>query len=228
MIRLVDWGFGTASTLRGRRIAITGARGALGQALVKELSQEKGTSIQTLQYGRDWDYDSYDGLEAILRKTDILILAHGSKSENVLMANCKSAISIIEIFMNIREQSTSLLRPEIWYIGSEAELHGTWTDDMRAYTDSKRAFAHYARAYYDCETFLYRHIVPAAFTSRMGRAVVSPLWTARVLLWWVRRGAQYVPVTYTGVAFLNFLRFYFWVKPLTPERRNVSGGLNHV
>ncbi|WKT43823.1 Fatty acid hydroxylase [Fusarium oxysporum f. sp. vasinfectum] len=214
MVRLVDWLFGTATTLRGRRIAMTGARGALGQALLKELSQEKGTSIQTLQFGRDWNYNDYCGLEENLRNTDILVLAHGSKKADVAFkANCESAIAIIDSFMRVREQSRSLLLPEIWYIGSEAELHGAWTDDMRHYTDSKRAFVPFARAYYDDENFIYRHIVPAAFSSGMDQALVSPRWAATLSLWWIRRGARYVPVTYTGMALLNFFRFQYWVKP---------------
>jgi hypothetical protein len=214
MVRLVDWLFGTAVTLRGRRIAITGARGAIGQALVKELSQEKGTSIQTLQFGRDWSFNDYHGLEATLRHTDILILAHGSKTaDEALKANCQSAVAIIDTFIRVREPPRSLLLPEVWYIGSEAELHGAWTDDMRAYTDSKRAFVPFAREYYDNEHVIYRHIVPAAFSSGMGQALVSAGWAAKMSLWWIRRGARYVPVTYTGMAFLNFFLFRYWLRP---------------
>ncbi|KAH7140998.1 hypothetical protein EDB81DRAFT_799281 [Dactylonectria macrodidyma] len=213
MIRLVDWCFGTAVTLRGRRITITGGRGAFGQALLKELGQEKGTSIRTVEFGSDWAYENYHGLEAALRNTDILVLAHGSKGPDAFKANCESAVAIIETFMRVREPPRSLLLPEIWYVGSEAELHGAWTDDMRAYTDSKRAFLPFARAYYNDEKFIYRHIVPAAFSSRMGKALVSANWAAKVALWWIRRGARYVPVTYTGMALLNYFRFQYWVKP---------------
>ncbi|KAF3349693.1 Laccase-1 [Verticillium dahliae VDG2] len=122
----------------GRRITVTGARGALGHALADALGREKGASVP----------------------------------------------------------SSSLLRPEVWYVGSEAELHGAWTEDMRAHTSSKRAFARFARAYCDDDDFTYRHVVPAAFSSAMGPALVA--------LWWIRRGARYVPVPYTGLAFLNF------------------------
>jgi nucleoside-diphosphate-sugar epimerase len=116
MVRVVDWLFGTAVTLRGRRIAITGARGVIGQALTKELSREKGTSVQTLQFGRDWAFNDYRGLEATLRHTDILVLAHGSKkADDALKANCESTVAIIDTFMRIREPPRSLLLPEIWY-----------------------------------------------------------------------------------------------------------------
>lgn len=218
MIRLVDWVFGTAVTLRGRRIVITGARGAFGQALLKELRQEKGTTIQTLQFERDWTFDDYSGLETTLRNTDILVLAHGSKNTNeAFKANCESAVTFIDTFIRTRKPPKSLLLPEVWYVGSEAELHGTWTEGMRAYTDSKRAFASFARAFYDDKRFIYRHIVPAAFSSGMGPAIVSAGWAAKLSLWWIRRGARYVPVTYTGMAVLNYFKFQYWVTPNRPS-----------
>ncbi|KAJ0165184.1 hypothetical protein CTA2_12115 [Colletotrichum tanaceti] len=143
-----------------------------------------------------------------LHNTDVLVLAHGSKNgQHDLEANCASAVAIIDIFRESCGRRKLGLLPEVWYVGSEAELHGAWTSDMQTYTGSKRAFVRHARAFYDEETFNYRHIVPAAFASGMGTGLVSPRWAARVALWWIRRGARYVPVTYTGLAFVNYLRF---------------------
>lgn len=212
MVRIVDWALGTASTLRGRRVAMTGSNGALGKALCRQLRREV-SCIKTLRYGADWSYDDYSGIESILAKTDILILTHGSKSANCLEANCNSAAELIALFKRVRTRSGPELIPEVWYIGSEAEFHGSWTPSMKAYTDSKRAFAQHAKAFYSDDTILYRHIVPAAFYSNMGAAIVSPDWIAKVALWWIRRGAQYVPATYTGFAFLNYFRFMYMVKP---------------
>ena len=84
---------------------------------------------------------------------------------------------------------------------------------MKAYTYSKRSFAEYARGFYDNEDILYRHIVPAAFQSNMGTALVSADWAAKATLWWISRGARYVPVTYTGFALANYFRFMYRVKP---------------
>lgn len=212
MVRLVDWVLGTASTLRGRRVTMTGSSGALGQALCKQLDGEV-SSIKRLRYGRHWSYDDYTGIESVLAATDILVLAHGSKANDAFQANCESAANLIELFKRVRTQSKPELKPEVWYVGSEAELHGSWVDSMKGYTDSKRAFAKFARGFYDDEDIIYRHIVPAAFKSDMGPAIVSADWAAKVALWWIRRGAMYVPVTYTGFAFVNYLRFMYWVKP---------------
>lgn len=212
MVRFVDWILGTASTLRGRRVAMTGSSGALGKALCKQL-QEEVSCIKGLQYGVHWSYDSYAAIEPILVNTDILILAHGSKNKDAFQANCESAATLIGLFKKARTRSKPELKPEVWYIGSEAEFHGSWEDSMKTYTDSKRSFAEYARGFYDDGDILYRHVVPAAFQSNMGAALVSADWAARVSLWWIRRGARYVPVTYTGFALANYFRFMYWVKP---------------
>jgi hypothetical protein len=212
MTRLFDWVAGTAVSLQGRRVALTGSRGSFGQALTKQLLQEKVKCIQPVRFGIDWSYESYSGLKDILANTDILILAHGSKEpKHAIQANCKSAAAIIKLFMLSRREVKVELHPEVWYIGSEAELHGAWTSSMKCYTSSKRAFIPFARACYDDKSFIYRHIVPASFHSGMGPSLATAGWTARVTMWWIRRGARYVPVTYTGIAFANYFRFY-WTK----------------
>ncbi|KAH7120151.1 hypothetical protein B0J13DRAFT_403821, partial [Dactylonectria estremocensis] len=214
MVRLMDWVFGTAVTIRNRRVAMTGSRGALGQALTYQLEKEGAKCIEALRFGVDWNYGDYSALGPLLANTDILILAHGSKDlTHALQANCEASISIIEMFKRCRPSSKVGLLPEVWYVGSEAELHGSLTKHDQAYSDSKRAFVPFALGYYHDDGFMYRHIVPAAFKSRMGPALVSARWTARVTLWWISRGARYVPVTYTGIAFLNYVRFMYWVKP---------------
>jgi hypothetical protein len=219
LVRLVDWFFGTVGTLRGRRVAMTGSRGALGQALSRQLSIKLVKSIQPLRFQNEWSLGDYSRLEPFLIDTDILILAHGSKDDSSANAsNCVSTRAIIELFDSCRRKARPQLLPEVWFVGSEAEIHGSWSQASQGYTESKRAFVPFARSYYDRETFLYRHIVPSAFASPMGPALVSPCWCSGVALWWIRRGARYVPVTYTGLAYVNFFRFFFWVKPQKTSR----------
>lgn len=216
MTRLVDWVLGTAVSLQGRRVAMTGSRGALGQAMLSELVQHRVKEVQSLRFGLEWTHGDYADLIPVLAKTDILILAHGTKDgDDVFQANCHSAVDIIQLFKETRLRSTTTpeVIPEVWYVGSEAEFHGAWSSGMRQYTASKRAFVPFARAYYDDESMVYRHIIPAAFKSNMGDGLATANWTAKTALWWIRRGARYVPVTYTGIAFLNFFRFLFWTKP---------------
>jgi hypothetical protein len=214
LVQLVDWLFGTVGTLRGRRVAMTGSQGALGQALVRQLSLQSVKSIRPLRYDIEWSLGDYPRLKSILIDIDILILACGSKNNSgANESNCVSARTMKELLDSCQLNAELQSLPEVWYVGSEAEIHGSWSQASQSYTESKRSFVPFARYYYDRETFLYRHIVPSAFASSMGPGLVSTRWCSGVALWWIRRGARYVLVTYTGLAYVNFFRFFFWVKP---------------
>ncbi|GIJ90350.1 hypothetical protein Asppvi_009304 [Aspergillus pseudoviridinutans] len=223
MVKVFDWVAGTAYSLRNKRVILTGGSGAFGCAIEKQLLSEGVKDIKKLHFGKDWTHHDVSGVGHLLEKSDILILAHGTKGMDAMDANCNSTMRLIEVFLgrkaadNTRQAKTV---PEIWYVGSEIEVHPAWGNpEMQRYSASKRAFLPYARALYDDPRVIYRHIVPAAFESRMGKAIVSPDWAARVALWWIRRGAYYVPVTYTGLSFLNFFKFLLLVRPCTKAYR---------
>ncbi|PON26664.1 integral membrane protein [Trichoderma gamsii] len=188
-----DWLFGTAYTLKSRRVTMTGASGAFGKALIRELHTESVACIQQLKFGVDWTYTNYDAAIPTLANTDILILAHGSKRHDVLKANCDSAVQLISLFKQHRKSDPNQIAilPEIWYVGSETELHPSFgIQNLQAYSTSKRAFLPHARKLYDDDSILYRHIVPVAFQSTMGSAILSAQWAARTAMWWIRRGAR--------------------------------------
>ena len=213
--RLFDWILGTGHSLRSRRITITGTSGAFGSAMKQKIQNEGVMCIQELKFGMDWTYDDYESTIPTLANTDVLILAHGSKGGDAIKANCESAINLIELFRKHSrpKPSQKMLLPEVWYVGSEAELHPSWGfPTLKAYSRSKRSFLPHARALYDDPSILYRHIVPSAFHSQKGSAIVSAEWAASVAMWWIRRGARYVPVTYTGLAYLNYFKFMYWIK----------------
>ncbi|KAM0321457.1 hypothetical protein ACHAQA_010104 [Verticillium albo-atrum] len=227
-VRMIDWVLDTATTLQGRHVTITGASGALGGAFVNTLKGQV-KSIRTLPHEGGWSLEVHPEIETVLRETDILILSHGTKGADTAMdANCNAAVALIESFRKVRcgRESHVEILPEVWYIGSEAEVHGSWTASMDAYVDSKRAYAAFARAYYNAGDFNYRHIVPAAFSSRMGPGLVSARWVAEWALWSIRRGARYVPVTYTGFAFLGYFRFNYLTTPRRCMDKPYSQKLN--
>jgi NAD(P)-dependent dehydrogenase (short-subunit alcohol dehydrogenase family) len=217
VVKLFDWAAGTAYTLRNKNVAITGGSGAFGTAIQQQLRSEGVRHIRALKFGTHWTHHDFSRVGSALDEADILILAHGTKGPDAMEANCGSTIRLIELFMERRgrrQGRTAKTLPEIWYVGSESELHPAFGGPaMRRYAASKRAFVPYARALYDHPQIVYRHIVPAAFDSPMGKAVVSAEWAASVAMWWIRRGACYVPVSYTGIAYLNFLKFVCWVRP---------------
>ena len=92
-------------------------------------------------------------------QTDILVLAHGSRGEDAWEANYASFVRLGEAM--IEAGRDRLVPPEIWAIGSEAEILG-----MDDYAMSKRQFADYAAANWrGARDVTYRHVVPAAFSS---------------------------------------------------------------
>ncbi|HVS34456.1 MAG TPA: hypothetical protein VMS17_02675 [Gemmataceae bacterium] len=203
--RVFDLLFGTGCRLRGRRVALTGASGAFGEPMRKLLTAA-GARVTPLTFGRDYSYDDYSRLDDVLQETDILVLCHGAKGEQAMQANCDSFVAIIERFRSLTRERRFPV--EVWAVGSEIEFHPTFgVAALRPYLESKRAFARHARGYWRDRTFVYRHIVPAAFRSRMGPGLMSGQTAARTALFFIRRGFRYVPVTYTGIALLNYFKF---------------------
>jgi hypothetical protein len=208
---LFDRIMGTCCQLKGRRVTMTGATGALGAPL-KELLEKEGAIIKTLSFGKDYHYDDYTRLDGRLAETDILVLCHGAKDEQAMDANCNSFVAIIERFKDLA--AGRRLPAEIWAVGSESEIHPAFGNPERlVYQQSKRAFARHARRYYCDRSIVYRHIVPAGYKSRMGWGLISGKTVARASMFLICRGFRYIPVTYTGFAFLNFFKFWLFVNP---------------
>jgi sterol desaturase/sphingolipid hydroxylase (fatty acid hydroxylase superfamily) len=203
---LFDRLMGSACQVRGRRFAMTGASGAFGSAL-KELLERAGAEVTPLKHGVDYTEVDYSGTDTALVGAEVLVLAHGSMSGDAMQANCCSFLALIERF---KEQTRHrLIRGEVWAVGSEIECHPTLrVPRLQAYARSKRAYAREAARLFFDKDVLYRHIVPSSFRSRMGPGLMSGRTAAWGVLWLIRRGFRYVPLTYTGIAFLNFIPFF--------------------
>jgi hypothetical protein len=204
---IFDWIMGTAIDLKGKRIVLTGASGALGGPL-KVLLEKEGAIVTPLKFGMDWNYQDYSKLETLFKNQDILILSHGSKFENAQEANSDSFVTMIELFRSLNKTNEFPL--EVWAVGSEIELHPAFGNKkLQVYLNSKRSFAKHAWNYYWDKSFIYRHICPSSFKSQMGPGLISGTTAAKIMLFFIKRGFTYVPVTYTGFAFLNYFKFYF-------------------
>ena len=215
-VTLFDRLMGTACQVQGRKVALTGASGAFGQAL-RSILEREGAVVTTLKHGVDFlDHDASPASET-LRHAEILVLAHGAKGDAAMSANCDSFVTLIEHFVALREPSLS--PPEIWAVGSEIECHPAFGDPvLQGYKQSKLAFARHARRYYDNRDVIYRHIVPSAFRSAMGPGLISAQLAAQWAYFLIQRGFRYVPVTYTGVALVNYIKFIAFTQPKTTQK----------
>jgi hypothetical protein len=219
---LFDRVMGTACQIRGRTVALTGSSGAFGSAL-KDLLERAGAVVVPLKYGVDYTDADYSGADAALADADILVLAHGAKGDRAMQANCDSFLALIDRYKaHVRPRQVP---GEVWAVGSEIECHPAFgVPELQSYARSKRAYARHAARLMQDREILYRHIVPSAFRSRMGPGLMSGRTAAAIAFWLIRRGFQYVPVTYTGIAFLNYVPFCFrgLIADLQTPRRSRS------
>jgi monoglucosyldiacylglycerol epimerase len=221
-VTVFDRLMGTACQINGRSVALTGASGAFGSAMAALLDRE-GARVTTLKHGVDFTaYDASASDEA-LQETDVLVLCHGAKGEDAMAANCDSFVALIERF-KVLKAVPPLSPSEVWAVGSEIEAHPSFGDPiLKGYRKSKVAYARHARRYYSDRNMIYRHIVPSAFRSKMGPGLISGEVAAEWSLLLIKRGFRYVPVTYTGIALVNYFKFAWFTRPATaPIKQSVG------
>ena len=178
--------------------------------MIEKLTRAGGI-VETAKSGVDFTAGEYTAMRAKLEAADVLVLAHGAKTDDCWNANFVTFRDLTSLFTEIGK--TRLAPPEVWAVGSEVEFHGDMgLDELKAYSASKRAFAAKALDFYRSDALIYRHIVPSSFTSAMGKGAMSAATAASIALFFIRRGFRYVPVTFTGLAVLNYFRFRFFQK----------------
>lgn len=141
---LVDKVMGTALSLRGKKVAVTGASGTLGRALLSELKLA-GARVTALTSSeseifldgepkpiktRSWTVGQEHELVDLLEKTDILILNHGvnvgsARDEQAIHksyeVNAFSQLRLMELFFATVRTNQDIATKEIWLNTSEAE-----------------------------------------------------------------------------------------------------------
>ena len=134
----------------GCRIAVTGASGSLGRALLQELAQQ-GASLVALTSSSEhlllldpagtaipleqvcWQCGQEQELRGLLERVDILVLNHGINQQQLrsrsatalaLEVNALSSWRLLELFAEVAQQSPRPERPkpEVWINTSEAEI----------------------------------------------------------------------------------------------------------
>jgi monoglucosyldiacylglycerol epimerase len=147
-LTLIDKVMGTALSLKGKTIAVTGASGTLGKALLQELhlagakvialsSQSKPVIISSNGEAIElktitWQIGKESELASVLEKVDILILNHGINvygertAEAIALSyqiNTFSSLKLMDLFFETVRSDRDIALKEVWVNTSEAEVN---------------------------------------------------------------------------------------------------------
>jgi monoglucosyldiacylglycerol epimerase len=226
-LTLVDKLLGTALSLKGKRIAVTGASGTLGLALLRQLHLAGAKAIALTSSASEielevagepiqvntiaWQIGQEAELLSQLEKVDILILNHGinvygqrepeaiAKSYEI---NTFSTLRLMELFCQTIKSDRDTVRKEIWVNTSEAEVNPAFSP---LYELSKRAIGDLVTLRRLDAPCVVRKLILGPFKSKLNPAgVMSPEWVAKQILNLARRDVRNIIVTINPLTFILF------------------------
>jgi monoglucosyldiacylglycerol epimerase len=219
---LVDKILGTSLSLKGKTVALTGASGALGQALAAELLQHKAKVValttnpdkltpQTNFKVLCWELGNEEQLKERLQKIDILIINHGvnvynSRTPEAIAAsyevNTFSAVRLMDIFLSTVTGPQDKATKEIWVNTSEAEVSPALSP---LYELSKRTLGNIVTLKRLDSHCVIRKLILGPFKSQLNPyGVMSAQQVARGILFLARRDFRNIVVTINPLTYLLF------------------------
>lgn len=213
-ISLMDKILGTALSLQGKTVAVTGASGAMGQALIAELKKQ-GAEVVPLTSSGSGGVRWQAGAEAehleLLKTIDILILNHGinvygarhpeaiAKSYEV---NAYSVWRWMELFFSTIETNRDRALKEVWVNTSEAEVSPAFSP---LYEMSKRWIGDIITLRRLDAPCIVRKIVLGPFKSKLNPyGVMSPAWVAWAVVALAKRDWRDIIVTINPLTYILF------------------------
>jgi monoglucosyldiacylglycerol epimerase len=217
----VDRLLGTSLALKGKVIAVTGASGTLGQALVDELSQQ-GAKVIAITTKPDVEFDPNVkvipwqlGAEAELlpqlRSVDILIINHGinvhgdrsaAAIELSYEVNTFSALRLTELFFSTVTGANDRATKELWINTSEAEVNPAFSP---LYELSKRALGDAITLRRLDAPCIVRKLVLGPFKSQLNPVgIMSSRWIAWAIVALAKRDVRNIIVTINPITYLLF------------------------
>ncbi|PHJ52894.1 sterol desaturase [Nostoc linckia z18] len=219
---LVDKILGTALSVKGKTVALTGASGALGQALTAELvkcnakvvalttnpeklAEQTGVKVIPWQLGNEAE------LKESLEKIDILIINHGvnvytERTPDAINSsyevNTFSALRLIDIFLATVTGPQAKATKEIWVNTSEAEVSPALSP---LYELSKRALGDIVTLKRLDNNCIIRKLILGPFKSQLNPyGVMSAQQVARVVLFLAKRDLRDIIVTINPLTYVLF------------------------
>jgi len=194
-IKLFDHVAGTGLSFTGRRVALTGASSSFGFQLARGLEAGGAEPIVRFEYGHDFDAQDVSKLEAPLRDVDILVLCHAA-SDTAPRECVEASVAAIELFRDVTRERR--FPAEVWALAPGAHRRD-------GSEHAWRTFARHARCYWEDERIIYRQLVPGGSSLDASSGPRA----ARIALFWLRRGMNWVPATFGAEALLGFVSFRY-------------------
>jgi sterol desaturase/sphingolipid hydroxylase (fatty acid hydroxylase superfamily) len=218
---LLDKLMGTAVSLKGKTVAVTGASGTLGRALLKELAQQKARPIAlTTSPNADfeegiacwrWQPGAEADLSEALKKVDILVInhglnVHGDRTPEVIQtsleANALSGLRLMELFFSTVETSAQRANKEVWVNTSEAEVSPAFSP---LYEVSKRLMGDLVTLRRIDAPCVVRKVILGPFKSNLNPiGVMSADWVAWAMVALAKRNVRNIIVTINPLTYLFF------------------------
>jgi monoglucosyldiacylglycerol epimerase len=217
----VDRIIGTSLSLKGKVVAVTGASGMLGQALIKELTSQGAkvialTTSPTADFRDEvtvisWQLGKESELLSRLQDVDILIVNHGlnvhqdrspSAIDQSYEVNTFSTLRLTQLFFDTVTKSSHTATKEIWINTSEAEVNPAFSP---LYELSKRALGDLITLQRLDAPCIVRKLVLGPFKSKLNPAgIMSARWVAWAIIALAKRDFRDIIVTINPITYLVF------------------------
>lgn len=224
---LVDKLMGTALALKGKTVAVTGASGTLGRALLLHLHQA-GAKVLALSSQSEpvtltvngeplavktitWQVGNEEELAELLQKVDILVLNHGINVGGTRTAvaiaqsyevNTFSTWRLLELFLTTVKTNEDVALKEVWVNTSEAEVSPAFSP---LYELSKRALGDLVTLRRLDAPCVVRKLILGPFKSNLNPiGVMSSDWVARQVVALAKRDVRNIVVAINPLTYLLF------------------------
>jgi monoglucosyldiacylglycerol epimerase len=217
---ILDRLLGTSLSLKGKVVGVTGASGAMGQALIEALLRQGAKpvafttgsaaftpAVQVVQ----WQPGAESDLRVELQALDILIINHGvnlygdysaAAIQTAYEVNAFSAMRLAELFLETVTESSHRALKELWVNTSEAEVNPAFSP---LYELSKRTLGDLITLRRLNAPCVIRKLVFGPFKSQLNPyGVMSPSWVATLTLALAKRDFRDIIITINPITYLLF------------------------
>ncbi|MEN9232352.1 MAG: bifunctional sterol desaturase/short chain dehydrogenase [Thermostichus sp. DG02_5_bins_236] len=224
-LTFVDRIMGTSLSLKGKRVAVTGASGTLGHGLLKHLHRQGAKVIalssqphpvQIEVNGQEqvvetihWQVGQEGSLAELLERIDILVLNHGINVHGARDAeavqqsyaiNTFSSWRLMEMFFQTVRSNPEVATKEIWVNTSEAEVSPAFSP---LYELSKRTLGDLVTLRRLDAPCVVRKLILGPFKSTLNPiGVMSGDWVAAQILAQAKRDCRNIIVTINPFTYL--------------------------